>query len=148
MADSKGKIGLGDYVRSAMKRKGLTLRDIERNSGGRITDGYVSGIINGEAKNLTVEKLKALAAGLGVDVIDLFEAACGNFDQAKQQAVNDPSHSLMVLALMQKVVISPELTEILQEIVRISPDDRPMVLRALRTLNEAGSSSKRHLGVI
>ena len=54
----------------------------------------------------------------------------------------------MVLALMQKVVISPELTEILQEIVRISPDDRPMVLRALRTLNEAGSSSKRHLGVI
>jgi transcriptional regulator with XRE-family HTH domain len=148
MVDSKGKTGLGDYVRSAMKRKGLTLRDIERNSGGRITDGYVSGIINGEAKNLTVEKLKALSAGLGVDVVDLFEAACGNFDQAKQQPVNDPSHSLMVLALMQKVIISQELTEILQEIVRIPPDDRRMVLRALRTLNEAGSGSKRHLGVI
>ena len=147
MVDHNGKGWLSDYVRSMMRRKGLTLRDIERKSGGKITDGYVSGIINGEATNLTVEKLKALAAGLGVEASDLFEAACGKKDHNGRLAETvDPSHSLMVLALMQKVVVSPDLTEILQELVHLSPDDRRNVLKMIKTLNETRSGKGRSRG--
>jgi transcriptional regulator with XRE-family HTH domain len=149
MVKGEERLDLGDFVKLTMRRKGLTLRDVERNSGGKITDGYVSGIINGEAKNLTVEKLKALAAGLGVEADDLFKAACGSPNQLDQQAIAfDPSHSLMILSLMQRVAVSSELTEMLQEIVDLAPEDRQIMLRTLRTLNETRSSGERTRGMM
>ena len=66
-----------------MKLKGLTQKDVQRMSGGRITDGYVASITTGRAKNLSVDKLKALADGLGVDVDALFEEGDGYFGIAK-----------------------------------------------------------------
>ena len=60
-----------------MKLKRLTQKDVDRMSGGRITAAYVGSITTGRADNLSVEKVKALAAGLGVDVDDLFHVACG-----------------------------------------------------------------------
>lgn len=68
--------GLDRYVRRILKEKNLTLSDVERRADSNISDSYVHGISTGSIKNLSVDKLKALARGLGVRESQLF-AACG-----------------------------------------------------------------------
>ena len=43
---------LSEYVKRIMRQKNLTLRDIEENSDGEISNSYVSKILNGKAENL------------------------------------------------------------------------------------------------
>ena len=77
---------LGEYVKWVMKLKGLTQKDVQRLSGGKITDGYVASITTGRAGNLSVEKLKALADGLGVDLDDLFHVASHQPERLDERA--------------------------------------------------------------
>ncbi len=74
---NSSKQALSDYVEHVMKEKHLSRRDVKLRSGGEITDSYVSGIINGSAKNLSIEKLKALARGLRVRQMELIRVAFG-----------------------------------------------------------------------
>jgi transcriptional regulator with XRE-family HTH domain len=128
---------LSRYVKRVMKQKGFTLRDVELRSGGKITDGYVSSIINGIATNPSVEKIKALAVGLGVDMNDVFHVASGEADREPQDNQNlDPDQFMIVLELLAKIVMNAELLEILQELVSLTPEERRVVLKTLRSLNE------------
>ena len=68
---------LADYVRRIMLDKGLNAQDVERRSNKRITRGYVSKILSGAQKNLSVEKLEALADGLGQPLIEILWVASG-----------------------------------------------------------------------
>ena len=68
---------LDKYVRRILKEKGLSLSDVERRSGGGISDSYICGIINGTVGSLTIIKLKALAQGLGIGEDELFAVARG-----------------------------------------------------------------------
>jgi transcriptional regulator with XRE-family HTH domain len=126
------------YVKRVMKQKGLTLRDIEIRSGGKITDGYVSGIITGIAKNPSVEKIKALAQGLGVSIDEVFHVACGTLDPrtSKLQGM-DSSQFVMLLDLMHQIVVNPDLMEILKELVYLGPDERAVMLRTLKAINQS-----------
>jgi transcriptional regulator with XRE-family HTH domain len=124
-----------EYVRRVMKLKGLTQKDVQRMSGGRITDGYVASITTGRATNLSVEKIKALAEGLGVDADTLFHVACGvkeePGDGRKNSRALDP---LKLLETVQKAVASPDVTEILHEVVSMSPEERSGLLRSIRRI--------------
>jgi transcriptional regulator with XRE-family HTH domain len=71
---------LGQYVDRIMKEKNLTALDVENRSiqaGNKITDTYVTNIILGINKNLSVKKLNVLADALEVDRIELFKVASG-----------------------------------------------------------------------
>jgi transcriptional regulator with XRE-family HTH domain len=68
--------GLDNFVRRILREKQLTLSEVERRAEGQISDSYVCGISTGSIRNLTIDKLKALARGLGVAETQLF-AACG-----------------------------------------------------------------------
>jgi transcriptional regulator with XRE-family HTH domain len=68
---------LDRYVRRVLYEEGLTLSDVECRSEGEISDSYVSAIASGKIKNVTLEKLKALARGLGVTEAHLLSVACG-----------------------------------------------------------------------
>jgi transcriptional regulator with XRE-family HTH domain len=57
---------LADYVRRVRQEKNLSLNDVVRRSGNQIANSHVSRIENGLTTNVTPEKLKALAKGLGV----------------------------------------------------------------------------------
>ncbi len=59
---------LADFVRRVRNEKGYSQPEVEKNSGFTITDGYISQIENGYIKNVSPEKLLALAKGLGVPV--------------------------------------------------------------------------------
>jgi transcriptional regulator with XRE-family HTH domain len=127
--------GLSEFVRRIMKLKGLTQKDIERMSGGRITDGYVASITTERATNLSVDKLVALADGLGVDPDELFRVARG-----LAEGEHDRTHTgeaLMILEIVQKAVASPDVTEILNEAVRMSPEERALLLRSMQRVAES-----------
>jgi transcriptional regulator with XRE-family HTH domain len=123
-----------------MKLKGLTQNDVERMSGGRITDGYVASITTNRATNLSVEKLVALADGLGVDADELFQVARGLPED--EQTTSYMSDALKILETVQKAVVSPEVTEILDEAVRMSPEQRRLLLKSMRRVG-AGKSESR-----
>ena len=54
-------MSLAEYVKSERQKRGLSAVDLERNSGGAISDSYVSRIESGQVTNVSPEKLDALA---------------------------------------------------------------------------------------
>lgn len=71
---------LAEFVDRVMKEKNLKSLDVEARSielGNRITDSYVTSIMQGVNKNPSVKKLNALADALDVDRIELFKIASG-----------------------------------------------------------------------
>ena len=71
---------LAEYVNRVMKEKNLKALDVEARAtelGHKITDTYVTNIMRGINKNLSIEKLIALADGLDVDKVELFKVAAG-----------------------------------------------------------------------
>jgi transcriptional regulator with XRE-family HTH domain len=131
---------LSDYVRRVMKLKGLTQNDVERMSGGRITDGYVASITTDRATNLSVEKLVALADGLGVDIDELFHVARGLPENERKTTYT--ADALKILELVQKAVVSPDVTQILSEAVRMSPEQRRLLLKCMKRVGAADSKSR------
>ncbi len=139
---------LSHFVKRVMRLKGLTLRDVEVRAGGRITDGYISGIISGTAKNPSVEKIKALAEGLGVTPDELFHVACGvgkRFGPGQISA--DASEPLGVIEMLQKVLADPEIIELLYETLQLLPDERKEILKQAKAINQSKSIPQYKLGV-
>jgi len=56
-----------------MKRRGLTLRAVETASDGGISNAYLSQLLTGKKDKLGIEKLRAIAKGLGVELSELTE---------------------------------------------------------------------------
>lgn len=141
-----GKQGLSRYVERVMQEKHLSRRDVKLRSGGEITDSYVSGIISGTATNLSVDKLKALARGLRVREIELIRVAFGLSDEPVRTA--DQSHNLVLLDITKKTVISNDVAEIVQEVMRLSPAERAVVLQYVKRIGreERALQRKRKLG--
>jgi transcriptional regulator with XRE-family HTH domain len=139
---------LGSYVKRVLQQKQLKLRDVERRSQGQITNGYISGIMNDKIKNFSLDKLKALAAGLDVDPHTILDAALGESHPFAIQAADEASPDAhWLLETMQAVVESPELMGILEELRAMSVSERETVLKAVQSLSarhqEAqGKSSK------
>jgi len=137
------KQGLSRYVERVMKEKHLSRRDVKLRSGGEITDSYVSGIISGSAKNLSVDKLKALARGLRVRDIELIRVAFGLSDERAPRRVADQSHNLLLLDITKKAVISNDVAEIVQEVIKLSPAERAVVLQYVKRLGRADRRAQR-----
>jgi transcriptional regulator with XRE-family HTH domain len=128
--------GLTQYVARLLKEKRLSRRDVQVMSGWKITDAYVGSIINGRARNLSVEKLQALARGLGVDEDEIFRVARGAVDSGPvDNRARDPWHSVRFLRLMERVVSDPDIKEILDIVVELSEEDRAIVLKIAKSLS-------------
>ncbi|HKY03595.1 MAG TPA: helix-turn-helix domain-containing protein [Blastocatellia bacterium] len=139
---------LSHFVKRVMRLKGLTLRDVEVRARGRITDGYISGIISGTAKNPSVEKIKALAEGLGVTPDELFHVACGVGKRLGAGEVSaDASEPLSVIEMLQKVLADPEIIELLYETLQLLPSERKEILKRAKAINQSKSIPQYKLGV-
>ena len=116
-----------EYTKRIMRQKNLTLRDIEENSGGEISNSYISKILNNNVKNPSADKIVALAKGLQVDSHEVFTAITG-----EEQSGLSP----MVFAdLVQKLASDPTLQELLQEWLRMPAKERATMLHSLRFIN-------------
>jgi transcriptional regulator with XRE-family HTH domain len=129
---------LSRYVRRILGQKRLSFRDVQRNSGGRITQGYVGQIVNGGYANPSVEKLKALACGLGESEEDVFRAARGLPTSAApfRTETGDISQMLGFVDLMRKVASDTELMKLVRELVELPADARRTLLKAISSLRE------------
>jgi transcriptional regulator with XRE-family HTH domain len=95
---------LSEYVARIMEEKNLRPVDVARKSGGGIGDSHVSNIASGATSNVTIDRLRALAVGLGVDPIELLSIAIG----AQPSEVNLP----LVARVLEKLS-HPELSRLL-----------------------------------
>lgn len=68
---------MAEFVRRSRNEKRLSLNDVQRQSGNKIANSYVSRIENGIVTNVTPEKLKALARGLQVSEEEIFAIVRG-----------------------------------------------------------------------
>jgi transcriptional regulator with XRE-family HTH domain len=128
---------LRHYVKRVMRQKGLSLSDIERSSNKQITASYVGRVLKGTVTNLTIEKIVALAQGLAVDPYEVFAASYG-----KTPAANNHPDSLVLLDVMQKLVMNPDVLEVLQQWLRLSKKERAVLLQSLKFINEPRSHQK------
>lgn len=77
VVNSERTESLANYVKRVRADKGFSLADVRRNSGLEIANSYISRIENGEVTNVTPQKLRALARGLGVSEDEIFAVARG-----------------------------------------------------------------------
>ena len=138
---------LSRYVSRTMREKHLSQSDVCLRSGNRIKASYISAIIQGTASNLSVEKLKALASGLKVDEMDLIRVAFGiTSEESSRRAESDDAHTLVLLDMSRKLVMSSDIAELVQEAMKLSYEDRAVVLQFVRRLNKSHRRAQRKSG--
>ncbi len=134
---------LSEFVKRVMKLKGLSQKDVQRMSGGRITDGYVASIAVGRACNPSVDKIRALADGLGVDVDELFHVASGlPRDPKVRDKGSDALDPLVILDTVREALVTPDVTLILREVVHLSNEERASLLAFIERLGAARRKSR------
>lgn len=119
------KENLSQLVTRVVRQKKLSLRQVQERSGGQIEKSYISRIMTGNVKNITLEKLVALARGLDLDPHMLFAA----YYFRPRDPTGEP-HDVIELsltefaALMQKVAVNPKFVEIVEEVVKLQPGEQ------------------------
>jgi|SRR5215213_5524356 len=134
---------LSQYVKRVMGEKKLSLRDVQRGSGDRITQGYVGAIVKGAYANPSIQKLKALARGLGVDEEEVFRVARGVSGTETTAEARDQAQVLEVLDLMKEVAQNAIVKTILEELVKLPPNPQKVVLKTVRALKDAEEDEAR-----
>jgi transcriptional regulator with XRE-family HTH domain len=104
------------YVRAVMEQKGLSEWQVEKRAKGKIKDSYVKDILSGKTKSISVEKLNALAEGLGVDGIELYRAASG--EAVVSAGAEDPWPSGLLFKAIDKIIHDPDFGEIVRTLLR------------------------------
>ena len=105
-------------IRLVMQEKGLSVLQIQKRSREKIKDSFISDILSGKTKTISVEKVHALAEGLGVNSIEVFKAASG---EAIDFTNTEPWPPKKLLKTMEQVVDNPQLTKIMQSLPKMKP---------------------------
>jgi len=66
---------LGKYLKDIRNSRGYSLREVERLTGGKISNGYLSQLENGDIARPSAVMLHRLAGAYGVDYADMMERA-------------------------------------------------------------------------
>ena len=128
---------LSQYVKRVMQQKGIGVREIERNSNNGITSSHISKVVTGVARNLTSDKVVALAAGLQVDPHEIFSVITGTSEKSERPDL------MVFLDLMQKVAMNPLILEVLEELLRLEGRDLADMLAVLRALNKKDQKARK-----
>lgn len=132
---------LAEYVTRIIREKNLKHHEVKEISGGAITDGYVRGIMTGKARNPSVDKLKALARGLGVSEDEIFKVARGL--PFEREDPEQQSNYRVIVNLMSASLKNRALTELLAEAAKLSLESQEEAVRLLRYLNSRKSKTSR-----
>src|ERR1044072_6400048 len=124
---------LGEYVKRMTEQKGISLRELERRSGGRVTGSHLSKITKGSSKNVTVETVVGLALGLDVDPHEVLSIASGH--SIKEATEADSVDLLMLADAMKKLASSPQLLEVIRAWAKMSDKQQKALLESLRFVN-------------
>jgi transcriptional regulator with XRE-family HTH domain len=136
---------LAQYVTRIIKEKELTHQEVRQLARGKITDGYVRGIMTGKARNPSVDKLKALARGLGVPEDEVFRVARGLLADAESKSQEQESNYRLIVNLMSASLKNKTLSELLLEASRLPLESQEEAVTLLKFLNarKSGASQSR-----
>jgi len=102
-------------INRVMQQKGLSVLQIQKRSGGKIKDSFIFDILKGKTKTLSVEKVHALAEGLGVSALDVFKAASGEGVKFEYSEAWTPK---ALLRTMEAIADDPDLTQIVKSLTK------------------------------
>ena len=136
---------LAQYVTRTIKEKELTHQEVRKLARGKITDGYVRGIMTGKATNVSVDKLKALACGLGVSEDEIFRVARGLPSGNDSTAQEHESNYRLIVNLMSASLKNKALAGLLMEASKLPLESQEEAVRLLKFLNarRSGASQSR-----
>lgn len=138
------KENLSQLIRRVISQKKLRLRDIQVKSGHQITESYVSRIMTGSVKNITLDKLIALAKGIGEDEHTLFSAYLGRPAELSSEPLDVFGLDVAEFgSLIQKVSVNPDLIEIMKESADLPPEECQAVRRYVLYLKERIQRAER-----
>ncbi len=106
------------FIEEVMEKEGISVAEIERRSGGGITDSHIFKILKGKAKSIGVDKLNALAKGLGVSNIELLRVVSGEEIHYRNE---EPWPSALLLKTMDRIVNDPDLGAVVKAAFRLKP---------------------------
>ena len=127
---------LGEYLKRIMSEKRLTMIDVQERSDKRITDAYIANIMKGIASNPSVDKLKALAVGLGEPEENVFKVARGVPLDGAQEQNGEPWSAGGIVNAMEMVMTSPERTQILRALMQMPIRDLKTVLQFIESMKK------------
>ena len=113
------------FVREVMEKKGLTEWEVQKRAKDKIKDSYIRDILSGKTKSISVEKLNALAEGLGVDGVQLYRVASGGHIPTAKDDSWPPG--LFVKAI-ERMLNDADMASIVKTLNRA----KPAQLKALR----------------
>jgi transcriptional regulator with XRE-family HTH domain len=125
---------LGQFVTRIMKQKNLTIRDVEER--GKLTHSYVARAMKGKVKNPTLRIMVGLAKGLDVDLYDVFKAASG-------QSPREGMDPLLLLQVIQKAFLHPELLEVIEGWDRVPKKLREAFVLAVKQAEKKPNKKPR-----
>jgi transcriptional regulator with XRE-family HTH domain len=138
------KENLSQLIRRAVRQKKLTLRQVQQKSGGKIDESYVSRIMTGNVTNITLDKLVALACGIGEDPHTLFTAYYGRLPRSESEPQDVFELDVQeFVSLMQEMSVNPDLVEIMRGAVLLRPEECAAVIRYVSCLNERKRMAKK-----
>jgi transcriptional regulator with XRE-family HTH domain len=126
---------LSQFLQRVMKQKAMSARDIERKTGKKIDNSYISKILNGAVTNPSAKAMVLLAEGLGIDPHEVFTAVTG-YELPQHSAAPDP---LVLVDLMQRMATNPQLIELLQVWAGLPREQQVPILESLKLLRSQES---------
>ena len=129
---------LAQYVKRVMNEKQFTMMEVQKRSGHAIADAYVAHIVKGIAVNLTVDKLKALAVGLGEPEDAIFKVARGVALDGAREESNERWSAGGIVKAMEMVMASPERTQIVRKSLGMSLKELQGVLKYMESMRSKG----------
>jgi transcriptional regulator with XRE-family HTH domain len=125
---------LGEYLKRIMSEKRLTMIDVQERSDRKITDAYIANLVKGIASNPSVDKLKALAVGLGEPEENVFKIARGVPLDGSEEQNGEPWSAGGIVKAMELIIASPERTQILRELMQMPIRDLKAVLQFIQSM--------------
>jgi transcriptional regulator with XRE-family HTH domain len=110
------KESLSDFVRRIMSEQNLTYREVEARAKGKITGGYVNDIVQKKTTNPSIDKLKALAKGLGRPEDEVMSIARGSVKPSEDKEFTE---SLYFMLYEKAKDASPEKKEFIKSILKM-----------------------------
>ena len=121
---------LREYIQQVLAQKGLSILQVEKRSGGKIKDSYIRDILDGKTKAISVEKLNALAEGLGVDGLELYKLASGKQAVFKYE---DPWPNSVLIKAIEAITSNPDLTKIIKALLKMKPAEIKAILKIVES---------------
>lgn len=127
---------LAQYLDRNLKQRNLKPVDVAKLAG--LSASYISRVLKGQKKNMTVETIAILIEKLDLDALELFTAAYGKPVGGK--AGVDPH---LLADTIQKLILNPDLIELIQDLLRLPAKQQKAILETVRLMGLKSERGKR-----